>query len=357
MKRILYTINFLTNGGPTRVLENIINELDEKNYEIYILTIIDENDNNIIKKYKKKGINIISFPYSKKLTNVLKHKNDIYATIDGINPDIIHTHGIVTTLLVAYYKNKVKKVTTIHNNIFEDYKFTYGKIKGIIYSFLHIFLLRKFDDVICCSKTSYDILKKYVKHSKYIRNGININYVSKLSRSDIRNQLNISDDAIVFVYGGVINNRKRVCELVKMFNNSLGDNEYLLIIGDGELREEAQNISNSSHIKFLGFKKNIIDYFRASDVYVSNSSSEGFSISVIEALESNLLLLLSDIPSHRECFEIDDNFYIGEVFNDSNFNDKKEKVVEKINEDVNVYQFKEKYLSSKSMANEYKKYY
>lgn len=358
MKKVLFTINFLTNGGPTRVLENIISQMNPTEYKVYVLTIIDENESKIIDKFKSRGVEILEFKYSKSLGDVLKHKKDIFNAIKEVNPDVIHTHGIVTTLLIALYKGKSKKITTIHNNIFEDYRFTYGKIKGMLYAFFHILLLKKFNETICCSKTSYNVLKKYDKKATFIRNGIDIEFVSDVKRDDIRKELNISEDSIIFIYGGVINNRKRVCELVDMFKKSLNDNEYLVIIGDGELMDKAVEIAgNMNNIKFLGFKKNIIDYFKAADVYVSNSSSEGFSISVIEALECNLLLLLSDIPSHKECFEIDNNYYIGEFFTEENFSNKKDNVVKKLSQSVNTKAFKEKYLSSKAMANDYKKFY
>lgn len=52
MKKILYTINFLTNGGPTRVLQNIIKNLDKNKYDIYVMTLIDENSKDIVQALK-----------------------------------------------------------------------------------------------------------------------------------------------------------------------------------------------------------------------------------------------------------------------------------------------------------------
>lgn len=360
MTKILYTINFLTNGGPTRVLENIIKGLNSNEFDIYILTLINENDKEIVDKLTKKGIKIISLNYDKSLKEIIKHKKDIINKINEINPNVIHTHGIVSTIILYNNKISAKKITTIHNSIFEDYKYTYGKWKGTIYAYIHILALKKFDEVICCSKTSYEVLKKHVKRAKYIRNGIDIENKKNDEniRAKIRKDLDIRDDAIVYVYGGVINSRKRVTELVELFNGELSNNEYLIIVGDGVLREEAENAKKNNNIIFTGFKTNIIDYFQASDIYVSYSSSEGFSISVIEALECGLLLFLSDIPSHKECFEIDNNYYLGETFNKEDLIEKKEKIIKNIiyNRDK-IKEFKYKYLSSKAMSSQYKKYY
>lgn len=358
MINILYTINFLTNGGPTRVLQNIIYSLDITKYNITVLTLINENNKKIVDALKKYGVEVIELNYAKKAFDVFKNKNKIIKLINKINPDIIHTHGIVTTLIVSSSKIKSRKITTIHNNMYEDYKYSYGRIKGLIIAELHIKKLKKFNKVVCCSKTSYEILNKRLKNTSYIRNGIDIIKPQMEIRKIIRKELNINEDAIVYIYGGVISKRKRVVELVNIFNTSLEENEYLIIAGDGSQKEFAEKVK-SEKIKFVGFKTNIIDYFSASDVYVSYSSSEGFSISIIEALGCGLLCLLSDIPSHKECFEIDKEYYIGENFNYKDFKYKKHVISNKL-KDIDRYkieQFQNKYLSARAMSEEYEKIY
>lgn len=305
------------------------------------------------------GIKVIEFKYSKSLKEILKNRKKIINAINEIGADIIHTHGIVSTLVVSSSKVKGKKLTTIHNNMYEDYKFTYGKIKGAIYAKVHIFCLKKFDEVICCSKTSYDLLKREVKNISYVRNGIDITKENKEeTRNKIRRSLNINDNDIVYIYVGVINNRKRVVELVDMFSKNMKENEYLLIVGDGPLMSKAKAIA-SDKVIFTGFKENTIDYFLASDIYTSYSSSEGFSISIIEALGCGLLCLVSDISSHKECFKINTNCYIGEYFNYNNFKTKKEKVRDMIKKSSNkeIEDFQNEFLSSISMTNGYTKHY
>ena len=63
--RILYTINYLTNGGPTRVLLNQIYNLNKKEFDIYLLTIIDSNDEIIENELKEYGVKIIKFKMKK----------------------------------------------------------------------------------------------------------------------------------------------------------------------------------------------------------------------------------------------------------------------------------------------------
>ena len=355
--KILYTINFLNNGGPSKVLLNIIKALNKNEYDINVLTIIDQNNSEIIKSLRENGVNVIEVKMKKKISDVLKFKNKIYQIVNNLKPDIIHTHGIVTSILLSSKKIGGYKMTTIHSNVYEDYKYTYGNLKGPIITFLHLLSLKKFDKVVCCSKSTYDVIKDKFVNISYIRNGIDSGYeIDENIRKKIRNELSISDKDIVFIYAGVITKLKRVVELIEMFNFCHKNNENLVIVGDGPLLNEIKKYANNN-VKILGYKNNILDYLSASDIYISNSSSEGLSISVIEALEQGLGLLLSDIPSHKEIFEIDSNYFIGSYFNKNDFSYKKDYVIQNLANINNTREFKQKYLSSKSMTSEYEKIY
>lgn len=361
MKKLLFTTNFINNGGPSRVLLNQIEAIDKKKYEIYVLTIIQENDNNLVKELKEKGIQVIEFEMKKSIFDLFKFYKQIINIIADLKPNIIHTHGIVTSIIVASSSIRCYKITTVHNSIFDDYMFKYGKILGILIAKFHIMRLRKFNDIVCCSETALKDNIKYLKKATYIRNGIDFIdddfYENKKNiRKRVRNNLNIPNDAKVYIYCGVLTNRKNVTSLVNNFNHSLKEDEYLIIIGDGPQKKEVYDTIKSNKIIMLGYKNNVSEYYLASDIYTSYSLSEGFSISVIEALSCGLSILVYDIPSHRECFEIDESYYIGELFGNDNFLEKKLNVYGNIYKNESVFIYK-KYLSATAMMNEYEKYY
>lgn len=352
--KLLYTINYLTNGGPTRVLQNIIYGIPIDKYDVYVLTIIDKNNYEIVKELKNIGISVIEINLNRGNINIILNKNRIIDEIKKIDPDIIHVHGIEMSYVVSRKQVKSIKLTTIHNCMYEDYKYSYGKVFGKIVELLHISWLKKFNENICCSETSYNYLSKKINNVSYIRNGVVVHHNNKNVKSQVRKELGLKNSDIVYVYGGVVNSRKRVLELVKMFCKTNNENEYLLIVGDGPLLDECKKNANDK-VKFVGFKNNIIDYFDASDIYVSYSSAEGFSISLIEAFSSGLLCLISDIPSHKECFNIDKNYYIGEFFDKSSFDEKKKKVLKNLNSknSARIRKFQKEYLSSESMSKKY----
>ena len=269
--------------------------------------------------------------------------------------DIVHGHGFIPDVMNARLGKKFKTISTAHNIMFEDYLMNYGRIKGSIYCYIHLWAMRRLDQVVCCSKAVYDVMKKSLPGCQYIENGIeDFSYSCQVSRSD----LHIPEDAILFLYAGYLIRRKRVPYLVKNFVKCHGPKEYLLILGTGEDQSLCRTLADD-HVIFAGFQPNPYQYMAISDIYTSASSSEGFSISVLEAMHCGLGLFLSDIPSHREIIEGACGLYVGELFSENNFVEKYVTLIQSISKIdkglIRAYQGKK--LSAKAMMDQYMKIY
>ena len=358
MKKILYLISSLKKSGPNRVLLSMINGIDKTKYEAYIVSFLNNNDLDYVTSLKKKVNNIYLLNFDKKIHIVTKGPKKLKRIANEIHPDIIHSHGTLPDIANSKLEYNVKKITTIHDNMFEDYLYSFGKIKGKFYIKWHLHYLKRFNKCVCCSFSSYNILKDYLNNTTYIRNSIFEKELDKSfykkARNSIRNKYKIKKEDIVYIYAGNLIELKNVIEMVKCFNENLKENEYLLVLGKGNLENELKDAITNNHIIFVGFTDKVKEYMCASDVYVSFSSSEGFSISVLEALETNNYLLLSNIPSHNEIINLDPSIYIGEVFNINNFKNMKKTLNSKIenNENSNTI-ILNKYLNIKIMMDNY----
>lgn len=352
-KSICYVVNSIKRCGPVNILISMIKGINMEKFDVSLITLLDDNDKLFLNQLSNLGINIICFDYPKSPRTFLK-KKEIVKKINLMSFDVIHVHGHITAMLVD--EVKTKKVITVHNKLYEDFKNSYGVILGFIINALYIHSLKKFDKIICCSKSSFDKCKNKLSNVTYIRNGI---YIDKRKnnlkiRNQIRKDLNIPDDAIVYIYVGNYTKLKRVLKMLKTFKKNLNSNEYLICLGNGKLFEKAKKYSSEKIIQ-LGFVENVMDYMYASDIYTSFSSTEGLPVSIIEALNAGLLLLVSNIDSHNEIINVDKSFYIGETFDDSNFVEKKEIVSHSQKNDSTNMQLK--YLSENSMMQEYEKFY
>jgi glycosyltransferase involved in cell wall biosynthesis len=86
-------------------------------------------------------------------------------------------------------------------------------------------------------------------------------------------------------------------------------NLRLLLLGDGSLadslRAALQRAGLAKAVHFAGIVDHatVPTYYRAADLYLSASRSDGSSISLLESMASGLPALVSDIPANREWVE------------------------------------------------------
>lgn len=355
MRRIAYVINYIVKGGPSAVVMNMIHNLDRTRFEPVLITLFEGNDPRIIVNEKKAGLQIIECNHKNRLQFLLHGLFEYKKIMEEHQVDIIHGHGFIPDIMNARLGNKFKTISTVHNIMFEDYLMNYGRAKGSIYCQMHLWAMRRLDQVICCSKAVYDVMKKHIPGCQYIENGIeDFEYPCHVSRSD----LHLPEDSIVFLYAGYLIQLKRVPFLVENFVKCHGPKEYLLILGMGEDEDLCKSLADN-HVIFAGFQTNPYQYMAISDIYTSASSSEGFSISVLEAMHCGLGLLLSDIPSHREVLEGTSGLYVGELFSEDNFAEKYVKLVQSISKIDKglIREHQRKNLSAKAMMDLYNKKY
>ncbi len=102
----------------------------------------------------------------------------------------------------------------------------------------------------------------------------------------------------------------------------------LVLLGDGS---EAGRVHDfiaehglSDAIKIPGrvSRANMPKWFRAADLYVSCSRSDGTSVSLLEAMATGLSVVVTDIPSNREWVSEDQNGWIAAANSADDFADK-----------------------------------
>lgn len=357
--RIVYVISAIKNGGPNRVLEAMVDNIDTKVYEVHVVSLLGEHDETAVKAITgNQSVRYYNLGLTKK-ADILKHgPRLLFELFTVIKPNIIHSHGLLPDIVVGRVKSQGVLVSTVHSNLSEDYFLSFGRIRGFLFSKLHFWVLKKFKAVVFCSGSVYESLNSKLNNSYMVRNGFTSKIMDlSFEQKNLRKTLGISKSDKIFIFVGSLIERKGIIELLDMFSNNHKSNEHLIILGRGYLRERCEAYV-SKHIHLVGFKDNVSDYLSISDVYVSASKSEGMSISVIEALSRGLYLLMSDIPSHREVVDIDKRVFIGGLFTDNNsFRNMKEAIMtDSLSKSVPQL-YHEKYLSGRVMMSGYEKLY
>lgn len=351
--KIAFVINSIKNNGPSNVLISIIKSIDKNNYEPILISLFDENDTSLIGSIKDLHVKVYELKLKNRLSSVISGPEILRRMLDNNSIDLIHTHGFIPDLISSRIHTRIKKVSTIHNIMKQDYINTYGKLKGNIFTLLHLNALKNIDRVVGCSKAVTSSLNKNGIQSTTINNGIPD---AKIDENIQRSKLGLSDDSTVLIYAGNLSSGKNITWLAEQFERVHGNNEYLLILGKGDCEKNLIDKSNSNIIT-LGFVENVNNYMAISDIYVSASKSEGLPLSVLQAMSNGLYLLLSNIPSHGDI--IAQNEKCGLLFNVDDFPKKYKRAVEnlkKINRS-NIIKIQANNYSETTMGKGYSKIY
>lgn len=353
MLKVVFVTNYIVRNGPGNVILNLISNLDDARYEISLITLFEGNDTYVVKNLRNKGVRVYECVTLNRTMCILSRAAEFEEIVQRENFDVIHSHGFIGDILSSRLNLPVKRITTIHNNMYEDYLDTYGYAKSRIFIALHLAALKKLDECVCCSKSVYDVMKRHLPNVSFIRNGIEpVQAHSVITRAEV----DVPEDARVFLYAGVLNSRKNIVWLVENFVQCHKNDEYLLVLGSGEKEAECKT-KVDDHVRMLGFQADPIAYMNISDVYASASKSEGFSISVLEALSRGLGLFLSDIPSHKEVVEMGQDVYLGETFSSDDFEIKLKALRQRKTNMAEIKAFQEKNLSAKEMTKQYERAY
>ena len=313
-KKVIFVLDNLLGGGAEKVLIEILNNFDYELFDVELLLLtkegkyIDKLNNNIKLTYifnfiGKSKINIcIQKIIRKILFYIIIYMNPkfIYKFIFNKNSDIIvaFMEGI-TTKIVANIKS-TKKIAWIHTDV--------SKYKWYKYYFINekeeMECYKQFDKIICVSDVCRNgFINTYGNQfdNKVIKvyNPINHFIVKQKSLED-NEEIKNDNDIKKLCYIGRLEPEKGIMRLLKILYEIKSENIdfKLSIIGEGSQKDSINKYIKehdlNSVVNLYGFQENPYKYMYASDIIVSPSYFEGFSLITAEALILNKVIVATD---------------------------------------------------------------
>ena len=306
-------------GGQTHVLL-LSKYLQRENIEVAIAT---EPTGWLVNQAQILDIQTYAIAISNKLT--WQSFQNIYQLLKTQKFDIIHTHGGTAgfwgRLVAASLKNKPKIIHTYHGLHYLNTTQTKSikqKIKTAIFQKIDQLLLQITDRIICVCRSDYEkaITAKVASPSKtsIVYNGIEIDKFSEpLNKEISRKIFEVSPTDFIFGNVGRLHEQKGHKYLLQTFAK-VADHARLMIVGDGELRDEllllADELQISDRITFLGARSDIYEFLSAIDVFVMPSLWEGQPIALLEALAMGKPCIVSDVDGVPEIITNGVNGYL-----------------------------------------------
>lgn len=300
MKKVLLFVDNLDEGGVSKVLFDLLENINREKYDItimalynngmykdkikeygkfkYCFDIPEPNDNSLkANLYRKYWGGMLRLPEKFMYKWFVKEKYDI---------EIAFIHGWSTKFISGSNNKKSKKIAWVHADLV-----TWDRVDGVFKSLEHHKkAYSKFDEVLCVSQTVKEgVEKKYnVKNARVLYNPINREKILKLSNEKIDDIKHSNKFKLISV--GRLSKEKgydRLLRVVKkLVNEQIGCE--LLIIGSGKeydkLNSYIKNNNLEYNIKIVGYKENPYKYVKSSDLFVCSSLSEGYSLVIAESL-------------------------------------------------------------------------
>ena len=286
------------------MLEGIVRGYDPANYEATVATLSPDPGDSALNDFRSLGIRVKEMNLSRPASFVFGPRL-LAEMIRALKIDLVHCHAFRATVLFSRCKLDVPSVSTIHSDLVTDYQMLYPKALGQWMAQREYAALHRFARVVAVSDTVAEAARSHGLECEVITNGIDLNAFhppSSLSeKALLRQRLALPLERTVVLHTGRLTTVKRPVEVVSGFLASrLSENAVLLVAGEGPLRQQCeQAAAGAKNISFLGKRHDIPDLLRASDMLISNSSSEGLPMSLLEACACGTEVVASDIPSHR----------------------------------------------------------
>ena len=318
MKKVIHMISSMNMGGAETMVKDYALLMDKTQFDTMIISL-DKRYHSVNEKYlQDAGIPVIylselRYPAEKELNIFQKiirriaRYYDLWKIIKKEKPDILHVHLYIGNYLklIPVKKWGIKLLYTVHN-VPERFFDPLGKNKEKYFAYKEIKRLLKKEDLTLISlhDDMNQELRKIFSTDRVItvNNGINLDRFHKelYNRTEIRKHLGIKKDAFVIGHVGRFHEQKNHELLIKIFHGLLKRkaNAHLLLIGEGPLREQAneqiRSLGLEKYVTILQNRNDIPELMSIMDSFVFPSRWEGFGNVLIEAQSMELPCIVSD---------------------------------------------------------------
>jgi len=231
--------------------------------------------------------------------------------------DVIHCHTPVGAMLTRLAARKCRREGTKVIYTAHGFHFFQGapRKNWLLYYPVERFLARFTDVLVTINKEDYERAKKFRAKKLFYVPGVGIDTkrfrVTEECGIKKRRELGIKKEEFVLLsVGELVENKNHLLvfqALAKMKEQGILDGIRYLLCGRGilaeQLKHRVRELGLSEYVTFLGYRSDIPEICRASDLFLFMSLREGLPVALMEAMASGLPVICSDIRGNRDLIE------------------------------------------------------
>lgn len=332
-------------GGFASFLISDIDMLHKMGYEVTYVANMDalpwEDTKNELLKRNVRNINInfdTKNPFSKQNRKAYIELKEI---LKENYYDLIHCHTPIVGFLTRIAARKTRRngskiIYTTHGFAFTD---TSSKKSWLIFYNFEKFSSRFCDAIITINKEDYKNAKKMHCKNVYYINGVGVD-IKKYIDVDInieqyKTKLEIDKDKIVILSVGELSERKNHKIIIDAIAKLENKSKYIYIICgngvDGGTAEKLKSLAKEKEVdlKLLGFRYDIPQIIKCSDIGAIPSIREGLGLAGIQSLAEGIPLVASNVQGIKDYVIDGETGYLSSPFDSNQFAENINKLTSK----------------------------
>lgn len=278
-------------GGAEHLMVDLLPRLRDWGNEVEIAVFVCKQT-SFYKQLEAEGIKIHAFADSGSVYS-WKHIGKLKKLMKKF--DVVHTHNTACQMFAALGKTKRNVlVTTEHSTSTRRRNYR-------IFRYIDRWMYKQYDKIICIAEPSEKSLRDYIGENYSIitiQNGIDVSRFANAEAID----LGIHGRKIITMVAG-FRYEKDQSTVIKSLKY-LPDDYCLILVGDGDKRPELESLiadlGLQERVHLLGFRNDVPNILKSSDVIVMSSHREGLSLSNVEGMSSGSPFVASDVEGLRE---------------------------------------------------------
>ncbi|WP_158096081.1 glycosyltransferase family 4 protein, partial [Cloacibacillus sp. An23] len=275
-------------------------------------TCSDAKIEELKNKLTEMGVDYYQIDFARSVRHILQNLKAYRQVLSLMRTNqykFIHCHSPIGGVCgrLAGHRTHTKVIYTAHG--FHFYKGA-PLLNWLVYYPIEKYLSRYTDVLITINKEDYAIAKNkmHAKRTEYVPGvGIDVEKIKsvKVDRNKKRAELGIPQDAFVLISVGELNKNKNHEVVIKAVGAMREtQNIHYIIAGQGPLDKYLLSLTEKygleKRVYLLGFRTDVIELLKSSDVFVFPSRREGLGLAALEAMTSGLPLITTYVGGIKD---------------------------------------------------------
>lgn len=299
--KVLYLLNHAGKAGTERYVETLVRYLGGTRVEPYFAY---NESGLLVERLEALGVPTRQLTMTGRFDR--KAARALAELCREWDIDLIHCHYLREHYIALMAKGYNKKLRVVYTNHFV-------LANDLITRLSNRWMDKRQDQMIAvCNRGREQLIQNgwSGERIQVVFNGVDLSAWAG-EGSTLREELDIPADRFVMLCASRFAHDKGHAYLIRSLKRltELSDKPFTMVLaGDGELLEETRALAREleltdEQVKFIGFRKDIKNLYKGSDLYVNPSQHEALSFLIIEAMAAGLPAVITDMGGNSDILQ------------------------------------------------------